>query len=150
MTSGDKVSVTRGGPSKGKRFRWHFDEVSQKIRIENEDRMDLHSYTVEEIQAILKTIYREFQQGYFPLANNVQHLRDGTEKMGLGKAILELKGSTISHAQGSSYLGVVLEECGYLLWNGEHKGIQWRLNDTDFDVSKIRSRLRTTNARRPQ
>ena len=48
----------------------------------------------------------------FPLANNVQHLRDGTEKMGLGRAILDLKGSTISHAQGSSYLGVVLEECG--------------------------------------
>jgi hypothetical protein len=125
MIYGDEMSVTRGGPSKGKRFRWHFDEGSQKVRIENEDRKDLHSYTVEEIQAILKAIYREFKQGYFPLADNVKHLGHGTEKMGLGRAILDLKGSTISHAQGSSYLGVVLEECGYLLWNGEHKGIQW-------------------------
>jgi hypothetical protein len=115
MTNGDEMSVTRGGPSKGKRFRWHFDKVSQKVRIENEDRKDLHSYTVEEIQAILKSIQREFKEGYFPLANNVECLRNGTEKMGLGRAILDLEGSIICHAQGSSYLGVVLEECGYFI-----------------------------------
>jgi len=63
--------------------------------------------------------------------------------MGLGKAILELDDSDVTHAQGSSYLGVVLEECGYFVWNGKHRGIHWRLINTDFSIPALIARLKS-------
>ena len=45
----------------------------------------------------------------------------------MGLAVLEQTPGDISHAQGSSYLGVVLEEVGLIKWNGASRGIQWRI-----------------------
>ncbi len=47
----------------------------------------------------------------------------------------------IARAQGASYLGVVLEECGFLEWNKEHGGIAWRLLETDFSPEALEARL---------
>ncbi len=60
---------------------------------------------------------------------------------GLGRVILGQEGANIAHAEGASYLGVVLEHCGYFFWNNHHKGIAWRLLDTDFSMETIISRL---------
>lgn len=136
------MSVTRGGKAKGKHFTWRFESDLHQVLIENEDGR-VHVYSVHEIQAVLRAVYREFKSDYFPLANNVERLWNGTEKMGLGKLILELEGSNTTHAQGSSYLGVILEECGYFVWNRKHRGIEWRLEDTDFSLDGITSRLKT-------
>ncbi len=38
-----------------------------------------------------------------------------------------LSPNDITHAQGASYLGVVLEKIGVLEWNGTKKRIQWRI-----------------------
>ena len=138
------MSITRGGKSRRKRFGWHFDAGSSRIAIENEDGKK-HSYSVLEIRDILNTIHHRFGTNYFPLANNVEKLSNGTEKIGLGTIILEREDSDVYHAQGSSYLGVVLEERGYFIWNGKHRGIEWRLKDTDFRLATIVSRL--TNAK---
>jgi hypothetical protein len=134
------MPFTRGGLTRRKRFEWHFDVNSGRVRIENEDGRE-HSYSVQEISQILKRLQKEFGGEFFPLANNVEWLSNGTEKMGIGKVILEQENSSVSHAQGSSYLGVVLEECGYFVWNQRHRGIQWRLTITDFGVKRIESRL---------
>lgn len=135
------MSVTRGGQAKGKHFNWHFDDDSNQVLIKNENGKE-HAYSVKEIQTVLRAVYREFKSDYFPLANNVERLSNGTEKIGLGKLILELEESNIHHAQGSSYLGVVLEECEYFVWNGQHMGIEWRLEDTNFSLEKITSQLK--------
>ena len=63
-----------------------------------------------------------FGEQWFPLANNVEKMYRGTERTGLGMAIYQLRPGDTFHAQGSSYLGVVLEEVDILDWNGKSWG----------------------------
>ncbi len=137
---GYNMAVTRGGINRKRQFHWRFDENSQRVEIENENGLK-HSYSSQEIQNILSKLYSEFEYNFFPLANNVEHLGNGTERRGLGMIILEQPGANVYHAQGSSYLGVVLEESGYLEWNWQHRGIAWKLKDSDFSLITIESRL---------
>ncbi|MEW5870101.1 MAG: hypothetical protein AB1894_12555 [Chloroflexota bacterium] len=134
------MSTTHGPETKRKHFSWRFFADSSHLIIENENGRK-HSYSLQEIQRILETIQRRFGGEPFPLANNIQKLYEETEKPGLGVIIHEQGRNDISHAQGASYLGVVLEECGYLRWNGKSFGIEWRLIDTDFGLDAIASRL---------
>ena len=116
------------------------------LLIENENgRQD--RFSASEIRFILRAIRERFGAGFFPLANNVEKLGNGTEQMGLGRIVLEHESSDVTHAQASSYLGVVLEEGGYLRWNGRHSGIEWRLLDTDFELDSICGRLSAANTR---
>lgn len=73
---------------------------------------------------------------------NVENLGNGTETMGLGMIILFEGKNDIRHAQGASYLGVVLENVGYLKWNGKTRGIEWRLININFDLSTIENQLK--------
>jgi len=130
------MSVTRGGKNKRKRFRWNYDESNSRVEIVNEDGLQ-HLYSIVEIQAVLMRLHTHFGDTYFPLANNVEKLGNGTEKLGLGSVILEQKPEDISHAQGSSYLGVVFEECHYFEWNGSSRGIEWHILDYDFEIETI-------------
>jgi len=59
-------------------------------------------------------LQKEFGTKWFPLANDVQKLGNGTEVTGLGVAILNHAPGDIEHAQGASYLGVVLDHLGVL------------------------------------
>ena len=101
----------------------------------------IHEYSMREIKVILESLYSVFGDEFFPLANNVEKLGNGTERQGLGTTILKQKPGDITHAQGSSYLGVVLEEAGYLEWNGKRKGICWRITKMDFAEQTLISRL---------
>ena len=112
-----------------------------KISIKNEDGK-IHEYSVHEIENILKNLKVRFGNGFFPLANNVEKLHKGSERLGLGRMILEQRPADIYHAQGSSYLGVVMEECGYFEWNGIRRGIEWCLIDSDFSTNTIISKLK--------
>jgi hypothetical protein len=134
------MSVTHGGPNKGKRFQWKFNATSGRLEITNQNGRELR-YTLQEIHEILLSIQNDFGSDYFPLANNVERLSNGTERNGLGMIILRHKPGEISHAQGASYLGVVLEERGFLEWNGKHRGIEWRLKDKNLGPQRIKTRL---------
>ena len=95
---------------------------------------------------IIQWLYENFQMDWFPLANNVELMHRGEERPGLGMAILKGTPHDISHAQGSSYLGVVLEEAGVLEWNGERRGIQWRLKilpETKADLIEMIEKCET-------
>lgn len=134
------MSFTRGGKKRRKHFDWYYDSNLQRVQIVNEDGRE-HEYSLAEIQSIIKTIHKRFGTHYFPLANNVEKLSNGTEHLGLGTIILELSQSTIAHAQGASYLGVVLEECGFLMWNGKYLGIAWKLLLNYLESKQIESCL---------
>ena len=69
----------------------------------------------------------------------------GNEKDGLGNAILNLKPNDITHAQGASYLGVVLQEIGILEWNGEKKGIQWRIIKDVNTIQDLQNIIETSS-----
>lgn len=137
-----KVHETRGGPRKRKCFVWDYVPDEETILILNEQGIH-HRYTIPEIIGILETIHDSFGDQYFPLANNVERLRHGTERLGLGSIILARSPGDVSHAQGSSYLGVVLEGLGYFAWNNKMRGIEWRLINFDFSRESIINRLKT-------
>ena len=117
------MSSTHG--ARGIKFVWDFSE-EDGVSIKNE-KGRYHFYTTKEIVTILNELFERFGNNWFPLANNVEKLGKGTEQFGLGMAILSQQPGNITHAQGSSYLGVVLEESGILKWNEEKKGIRWKI-----------------------
>lgn len=96
------------------------------LQIESESGMS-HAYSFQETLAILRLLHAHFRDNWFPLANNVEKLHHGTERYGLGGAIHQQKPGDTLHAQGASYLGVVLEQAGILEWNGMARDIQWRI-----------------------
>jgi hypothetical protein len=115
--------ITHGG-GKAKRFDWGFR--NDFVKIENENGRQ-EEYSLAEILAVLNWLTNKFGTGWFPLANNVEKLGRDEEADGLGVAILRQRPNNISHAQGSSYLGVVLEHAGILEWNNKPRGIKWRI-----------------------
>jgi len=104
---------THGG--KSRTFQWRF--ANDLLTIENEFGRT-HEYQLVEIYNILQWLQCEFHNEWFPLANNVEKLGNGTEKKGLGIAIYRQKPGDVTHAQGSSYLGMVLESAQLFEWNG--------------------------------
>ncbi len=132
------MSETRGPDGRRRTFSWCFEEAT--LFIQNEFGRE-HQFSVQEIQNILTSLHANFEAEFFPLANNVERLGNGTELPGLGTTILDQQPGNITHAQGSSYFGVVMEECGYFEWNQKRLGIKWRLIDTDVNIDTIMARL---------
>lgn len=114
-------SVTHGG--RAKEFKWVL--VADSILIIKQSGVSLN-YNLLDIQSILSELNQVFGLEWFPLANNVEKLYLNEEVFGLGTALYRSSQSSL-YAQGASYLGVVLESGGILEWNGEKRGIQWRL-----------------------
>lgn len=115
--------MTHGG-RRAKRFDWVFRNDYVIIKNENERQEE---YSLPEIFTILSWLTDRFGTAWFPLANNVEKLGHDKEADGLGVTILRQRPRNISHAQGSSYLGVVLEHTGILEWNNKQRGIEWRI-----------------------
>lgn len=140
------MSTTRGGARKAKQFSWHYDPDSRSVVIINENGRGL-VYTVQQVAATLAALKASFGTREIPLANNVAKLGDGSEQPGLGTVLYGIEADT-TFAQGASYLGVVLEELGYLRWNGRSRGIGWRLTDVPLDAERLERRLREHQAAR--
>lgn len=119
-----RCGLRTNGGSLSKSFCYRYDGQSLHIHRES-GRHD--EFPVSELANILKSLEDQFDSECFPLANNVVKLSDGSEKAGLGQTILRFHPGNITHAQASSYLGVVLEDLDLARWNGQHRGIQWRL-----------------------
>lgn len=114
-------SKTHGG--RAIRFEWESDDAG--IHIQNE-KGKFHHYPLGEVKQVLEYLQKNFGSEWFPLANNVEKVYRQTEKKGLGTGLYGIKPNTL-FAQGASYLGVVLEQQGFLEWNGMTKGIMWRI-----------------------
>jgi len=115
---------TRGGKRRRRRFGYRVTENALEIENVN-GRVDVFPFG--ELHAILQSLRMQFEDRWFPLANNVEKLGNGTERAGLGRTILDPVTGDITHAQASSYLGRVLEDIGLAEWNGKRRGIEWRL-----------------------
>lgn len=126
---------THGGGN-AKEFKWIYQD--DYVRITNEDKRE-HKFSLTEIQNILTWLVSRFGRDWFPLGNNVANIGQNIEKDGLGVAILQQRPGDISHAQGSSYLGVVLEDVGILEWNNKQKGIEWRIIGLPESLTDLRS-----------
>ena len=122
--------TTRGGAN-AKTFSF---EVSLDALESRNDANRMDRFTLVETEALLRKLFGDFRQGWFPLANNVTKMHAGDEKDGLGKFIYDATGK-VTHAQAASYLGPILEALGVTEWNGKRRGICWRLlRETEEDV----------------
>ena len=127
------MSVTHGG-GRARNFDWSVKHG--QLRIQSESGMR-HSYTLEEVLTIIHSLHTAFSENWIPLANNVEKMYSDTERPGLGTTIYQLRPGDTVHAQGASYLGVVLEEVGVFEWNGESRGISWRLQNIVDDIKSL-------------
>ena len=59
---------------------------------------------------------------WWPLANNVEKLANGTEKHGLGRFLYEQLGRDTAGAQLAGQLGVILTSAG--VWDYHGKGVR--------------------------
>ena len=133
------MSVTNGG--RAKHFKW--DLITPRISIKNDDGR-VHEFELTEILEILSWLKDKFSDDWFPLANNVELMSNGAEQKGLGRAILNSKPNDITHAQGSSYLGVVLQELGIFEWNHAKRGIEWRIVKEPKTVQELQKMITAT------
>lgn len=134
----NQMLITHGG-SKGKRFEYVL--YGDFIKIKNEEERK-EVYSLSEIFNILNWLVARFGAGWFPLGNNVEKLGKNKEIDGLGVAILRQKPGNVSHAQGSSYLGVVLENVGIFEWNNKMKGIEWRIISQPRSIDELKRTIK--------
>lgn len=134
--------MTHGG-RRAKRFDWAFRNDCVRIKNENERQED---YSLAEIFAVLRWLTGKFGADWFPLANNVEKLGHDKEADGLGVAIFRQQPRNVSHAQGSSYLGLVLEEIGILEWNNRQRGIEWRIIRKPRSLDELRNAMNPRTA----
>lgn len=116
--------ITRGPGAKAKNFCYEY--TGSNILIRNKENKEYH-FEKHKAEEILTSLYRQFGNNWFPLANNVQKLGNGTEIPGLGRTILDAYPGNIPQAQAASYFGPTMEDMGLFEWNGKNMGIAWRL-----------------------
>lgn len=97
------------------RFRAKLDDnqvILQHAPRPNKPTRPEDTFTLDEICRVCDYLYSKFKLNAFPLANNVEHMGNNTERKGLGMAIRSL-GVNVTKAQAASYLGPYLEEVGF-------------------------------------
>jgi hypothetical protein len=132
-----RVAKTHGG--KAIDFDWSFQE---NLLVINSNTSQMHEYTLQEIVNILSILHSKFGNDWFPLANNIEKMPKQKEKLGLGSIIYSLAPGKTHHAQGASYLGIILEETGILKWNRKIKGIEWQIAEVCLDSNSIQRALK--------
>ena len=75
---------------------------------------------------------------WFPLANNVEKLSNGTEVEGIGKILYD-QGFNTTDCQTASHLGTIFYQAGIWLYNGKLNGIKFQKNP---DVTEWCNHLR--------
>lgn len=124
-----RKATTRGG--KAKDFKWRCDETKDALVVTRKLQNREEEYSFAELFRVIHQLYDRFGYDWFPLANSLTKLQDGTERQGLGMSLFEsysgVPSARVSHAQGASQIGVVLEALRIVEWNRESRGIQWRL-----------------------
>lgn len=130
------MATTRGSVSRRRQFNWTYDPQTKSLVAINDRHRSL-SYEIEKVLEILSSLRTQFDDAFFPLANNVVLLGRGEELPGLATTILRIYPGDITRAQGASYLGVMLEELGYLEWNKKSYGIAWKLLPREISRSSL-------------
>lgn len=138
-TNGARVhsGVTLGG--RAREFNWWFDVERDEVVVDRPTMKEWDRFPIGDIFRIMHALLDWFGYDWFPLANNVTKIHDGSEIVGLGTTIMgatpnvpmlqrpsqQLK----NRAQAASQLGVILEQCGILENNMKQIGICWRFRE---------------------
>ncbi len=116
---------------KHKNFSWKIDDkcnITIKRKFKNELKYRIETVSNEHLNKLGK--YME-EGDWKDLANNVEKLRKGTEKDGIGSFIYSLRADP-SYAQLSSHLGAIFYHSGVWKWNGQKRGIKFLQNSDNW------------------
>ena len=116
MSEVERVSRTHGHPGRARQFAWHIEPISGGLMIEKLHQTvtpGILKYSQVERETILRSLRQQFGTNWFPLANNVETLRHGTERAGLGMTILAQKPGTYSMHKGPVIWGLCWRKVGF-------------------------------------
>lgn len=122
------LAFTLGG--KHKRFWWKINkdcslEIIRKFDSGN-GKITLETFSEKEIENIQQFI----NNTKIPLANNVQKIKDGTEKKGLGKFLYEKLDRNTTQAQLASHISTVFYKSGIWGYNRKKQNMLfWKLSN---------------------
>lgn len=124
------LAFTLGG--KHKRFWWKINkdyslEIIRKFNSGN-GKITLETFTEKEI----KNIQQFINGSKIPLANNVQKIKDGTEKEGLGKFLYENLNKNTTQAQLASHISTIFYNSGTWDYNGKKKDMLFWKKSEDW------------------
>lgn len=125
MTDNSWVDETTFG-GKSKPFKWKIDEennihIKRIFDLENEKKELTKIITAYELDQ-LDDYMKDGSWKY--IANNVEKLAHGTEKVGIGVFLYDHLNWSGTEAQLSGHLGVILYKAGVWDYNGKMRGIQ--------------------------
>jgi hypothetical protein len=131
-----QIFTTLGG--KEKKFQWEVKEGILEI-----ERIDANIKDHLELTLLLDVLHElhgRFKDDEFPLANNVQKLKEGSEIEGIGSLIYD-KTQNVALAQSASQLAAILTHCEIFKWNGKRKNIRLSFLNCPKTLEELRSRL---------
>ena len=124
------LAFTLGG--KHKKFWWKINEDDSLVIIRkfNSDngKITLETFTAKEIENIQQFI----NDTNIPLANNVQKIKDGTEKEGLGKFLYEKLNKNTTQAQLASHISTIFYHSSIWGYNGKKRGMLFWKKSKDW------------------
>ena len=118
--------------AKGKLFKWMFDpKIGLKIyrQFSNGERVD--TFSINEIEQIIQFT---LSNGNVPLANSVDKMHKGTEKIGLGSFIYKHFDKDITKAQAASQLAAILVKTGIFDFNGVTRNMEFWIKNKDWQL----------------
>lgn len=124
------LEKTLGG--KAKPFYWKIDDkgsISIKRMFGNQEKLISQTVNAQELGKIDKYLS---DGGWKALANDVEKLKKGTEKPGIGKFMYDNLEMNEAEAQLSSHLGAIFSNAGAWLYNGKKRGIEFKKNTDNW------------------
>lgn len=143
-TNEEQIFTTLGG--KEKKFRWDINDGILEIERIDANIKDQLELTL--LLDVLHELHERFKNDEFPLANNVQKLKEGSEIEGIGSLIYK-KTQNVALAQSASQLAAILTHCEIFSWNGKRKNIGLSFLNCPKTLEELRSRLLSTKPSYP-
>lgn len=143
-TNDVQIYTTLGG--KEKKFRWDIKDGILEIERIDANIKDQLELTL--LLDVLHELYERFKNDEFPLANNVQKLKEGIEIEGIGSFIYA-KNQNVALAQSASQLAAILTHCEIFSWNGKRKNIGLSFLNCPKTLEELRSRLLSIKTSNP-
>ncbi|MGZ9241819.1 MAG: hypothetical protein ACXW6K_15165 [Candidatus Binatia bacterium] len=134
--SPEQIFTTLGG--KEKRFYWEIKDGILEIERIDANIKDHLELTL--LLDVLHELHEKFKDDEFPLANNVQKLKEGSEIEGIGSLIYK-KTQNVALAQSASQLAAILTHCEIFKWNGKRKNIGLSFVNCPKTLEELLSRL---------
>jgi hypothetical protein len=116
--------------AKSKLFKWIFDPkngITIRRQFTNGDRVDI--FSINEIEQIIQFTIKN---GNIPLANSVEKINAGVEKIGLGSFIYNQFTKDINKAQAASQLAAILVKTGIYDYNGLMRNMEFWIKNSDW------------------